>query len=481
MFRSLRSRLLITYLLVSALVLAIVGIALLFFLLTNPQAQRVTYSRIEFAANALTLRDMRSLLRGPIETLQNALQRFDQASNVRVLILTTRGSVLADSRPEAGLPDEDQLTQIASSQQATQDAFRDQDNLRWLYVSRPIVNAHTLVVAAPSPILRTLLAYSNELLLKPLVQAGVVALVASLVFAWLISRWVAAPLQSVSRAAKAVAAGDYSTRPAPAGPNEVESLAISFNEMVQQVQSSQVAQRDFVANVSHELKTPLTSIQGFAQAIQDGTAGDPEAQRHAASVIFDESDRLRRLVDDLLDLAKLDTGQVAFQRRPVDLTALLDSVVEKLSLSASERGVRIENHIPSLPTLIGDGDRLAQVFTNLVDNAVKHSPEGGSVALRGEESAGVIRVHVEDQGPGIPDAELSRIFERFYQLDKARSGGKGRGVGLGLAISREIIQAHHGQLKAHSEVGRGSRFTVELPVARHDDETLVQPLNGVQS
>jgi two-component system OmpR family sensor kinase len=476
-FRSLRSRLLITYLLVSALVLAIVGIALLFFLLTNPQAQRLAYSRIEFAANALTLRDMRSLLNGPTEALESALQRFDQASNVRILILTPRGTVLADSRPGAGLPDEDRLMEIASSPQIAHDEFRDQDNLRWLFSSKPIANGHTLVVAVPSPVLRTLLTYSDELLLKPLVQAGIVALVVSFVFAWLISRWVASPLQSVSRAAKAVAKGDYSTRPEPAGPNEVESLAISFNEMVQRVQSSQLAQRDFVANVSHELKTPLTSIQGFAQAILDGTAGDAEAQRHAAGVIFNESDRLRRLVDDLLDLAKLDTGQVAFERKPIDLTALLDSVVEKLSLHASEKGVRIENHIPSLPTLIGDGDRLAQVFTNLVDNAVKHSPEGGAVSLRGEQRAGVILVHVDDQGPGIPDAELSRIFERFYQLDKARSGGKGRGVGLGLAISREIVQAHHGRLKAQSEVGKGSRFTVELPIARHDDETLMQPLS----
>ena len=150
MFRSLRTRLLITYLLVSALVLAIVGIALLFFLLTNPEAQRLAYSRIEIAMNALTVRDMRSLLSGPAAALETTLQRFDQASGVRVLILTPRGSILADSRPEAGLPDEDRLMEIASSPEATQDAFRDQENLRWLYSSKPIANGHTLVVAVPA-------------------------------------------------------------------------------------------------------------------------------------------------------------------------------------------------------------------------------------------------------------------------------------------------------------------------------------------
>jgi len=475
-FRSLRSRLLLTYLLVSALVLAIVGLVLLLSLLTNPQAVLTTYTRLEYVANALTLRDMRSLLQGRPELLQSTVERFDQASNVRVIILTRRGEVLVDSRVDAALPSEDVLQQMASNIDATQDEFRDEDLVRWLYTSRSIASQHSLIIASPSPALRTLAAYGDELLLSPLVRAGLVALVASVLFAWLVSRWVAAPLQRVSRAAKAVAAGNYDQRPSPGGPNEVESLAISFNEMVQRVQSSQVAQRDFVANVSHELKTPLTSIQGFAQAILDGTAAEADAQQHAARVIFDESNRLHRMIDDLLDLARLDTGQVDFVRKPVELTVLLDRVVEKLSLPASEKGVRIENHIPALPTLIGDGDRLVQVFTNLVDNAIKHSPEGSAVSLRGEVKNNSVFVHVDDQGPGIPNAELGRIFERFYQLDKARPGGKGRGAGLGLAISREIVQAHRGRITARSEVGQGSRFTVELPIVRHDDETLVSPL-----
>ena len=469
MFRSLRSRLLLTYLLVSALVLAIVGGVLLLFLLTNPQAERITYQRINFADDALALRDLHSLLQSRDEVIQTAVERFDQTSNVRVMILTSEGDILADSRIGAGLPSEDVLQEMASHRGRTEDEFRDQDLARWLYVSRPIAGTHTLIVAAPRPALRTLAAYSDELLFSPLLRAGAVALLASVLFAGLISRWVAAPLQRVSRAAKAVAAGDYTHRPSPGGPNEVESLAVSFNEMVQRVQSSQVAQRDFVANVSHELKTPLTSIHGFAQAILDGTAEGPKAQQRAARVIFDESDRLHRLVDDLLDLAKLDTGQVAFVRKPVELTVLLDSVVEKLSLPAKEKGVRIENHISALPTLIGDGDRLAQVFTNLVDNAVKHSPEGDAVSLRSEVKGGKVIVHVDDKGPGIPAAELTRIFERFYQLDKARPGGKGRGAGLGLAISREIVQAHGGRISAKSKVGQGSRFSV--------DETLASPLS----
>jgi two-component system sensor histidine kinase ResE len=228
-----------------------------------------------------------------------------------------------------------------------------------------------------------------------------------------------------------------------------------------------------VANVSHELKTPLTSIQGFAQALMDGTASDEEAQIKAAKIIYEESDRLRRLVDDLLDLARLDAEQVVFMRRPVDLNALVQRIVDGLGVTATEAGVELVGLEQPLPPAIGDGDRLAQVLTNLIDNAIKHSQPGGQVRVEGEAGQKWLDIRVKDQGQGIPPGELSRIFERFYQLDKARSGGRGRGAGLGLAISREIIRAHGGELSAESEIGAGSTFTIRLPRV---DIDLTQPI-----
>jgi signal transduction histidine kinase len=276
-------------------------------------------------------------------------------------------------------------------------------------------------------------------------------------------------------AARAVAAGDYQSHLPRSGPAEVQTLATAFNEMVGRVQTTSQAQRDFVANVSHDLRTPLTSIQGFAQAIVDGTAGDAPSQRHAAQVIYDESDRLRRLVESLLDLARLDAGQMVFSMGIVDLTAILRGVMERLSLKANEKGIRFEDRLVETPALLGDGDRLAQVFTNLLDNAIQHSPSGGVVTVRGKVEPGWALVDVEDTGTGIPPDELSRIFERFYRLDKARPGGEGRGLGLGLAISREIVQAHGGTLTAQSMVGRGSCFAVRLPLARSDTIATLLP------
>jgi signal transduction histidine kinase len=268
----------------------------------------------------------------------------------------------------------------------------------------------------------------------------------------------------MAMAAQGVAEGDSRTRIPLSGPDEVRGLASAFNEMVERVNEGREAQRDFVANVSHDLKTPLTAIQGFAQAILDGAATDDEARRHAASVIYAEADRLHRLVEDLLDLARIDAGQMAFSIAPVDLAAIIQSVTERLSLKASRKAIRLEGRVGTLPPIAGDGDRLAQVITNLLDNAIKHAPSNGLVTVTGEVQGGWLLVHVDDNGPGIPPDELSRIFERFYQVDKSRRGDESRGVGLGLAISREIVQAHGGRLSAQSVPGSGSRFTMRLPL-----------------
>jgi two-component system sensor histidine kinase ResE len=184
---------------------------------------------------------------------------------------------------------------------------------------------------------------------------------------------------------------------------------------------------------------------------------------------------LGRLVEELLDLARLDSGQASLKRGPVEIGTILTAIHEKLRLKAEAKGIQLEDHSGSNPTMIGDGDRLAQVFTNLIDNAIKHTDSGGVIRVRNETDSAWITVHVEDNGSGIPPEELSRIFERFYQLDKARAASGPRGAGLGLAISKEIVEAHGGSLTAKSVPGRGSRFTVRLPFVQPDDETLARP------
>ena len=476
MFRTLRSRLLLTYLLVMILVLTLVGASLILFLMNNPILDQLSYTRLDITASRLAQLNNQALLEAIELPLHNTLQRLDQRYKVRILAISSSGELLADSRPDLGIENPQSLTFDPGVDEPFRGEFRDGSGNRWLWLGAPIDRTRSIIVATQRLGFWAVREFSDDLL-SPVLQAAALGFVVSMIFAWLISRWVAAPLDRMANAAMAVAEGDYAPTEIPQGPREVQGLAAAFNEMVLQVQTSQQIQKEFLANVSHELKTPLTSIQGFAQAMLDGAAGEGEARDHAAKVIFEESDRLRRLVEDLLDLARLDSGQIEFDRHPVDLSLLLQSIVDRLSLRAEAKNVRLVSRFDALSPMIGDGDRLAQVFTNLLDNAIKHTPEGGAVRLHGETGGGWVSIHVDDSGRGIPDEDLSRIFERFYQVDKARRGGSGRGVGLGLAISRQIVEAHGGRLVAQSALGKGSRFTVQLPIVQPYDETLVAQSN----
>ncbi|MGE5777223.1 MAG: sensor histidine kinase, partial [Chloroflexota bacterium] len=253
----------------------------------------------------------------------------------------------------------------------------------------------------------------------------------------------------------------------PRGPHEVQDLTRAFNSMVARVQRTQKSQRDFVANVSHELKTPLTSVQGFAQAILDDTANTPEARKQAAQIIYGEAGRMHRMALDLLDLARLEAGTADLKMSAVDMGVLLRGIVEKFAPQAAQAGVNLQLNIPeSPPALIGDGDRLAQVFTNLVDNALKFTPAGGQITLSAANAGAEMETSVTDTGKGIPPEALPHLFDRFYQVDRSRAGGEKHGAGLGLAIVQEILQAHGGRIIVRSEVGRGTTFVIRLPLAR---------------
>jgi signal transduction histidine kinase len=479
---TLRSRLLASYILIIVICLAVTGVMLT--LLLVPQVTRLTYLRLAEKAlpTALRVLSLRSQGLSPAETL-DALAARATADNTRLLIVSSDGRVLADS--DGGWVD--RTIDLPALQEGVdgpkvylQGRLLTREGL-FYYVAvpsslraradpdSPAPTWYAVLLSGPRQVMAALLADISF----GFIVTGAVALLVSVGVALVIARSIGKPLQRITTATEEIARGNYEEQLDITSPEEMRRLATSFNAMAREVKASRQAQRDFVANVSHDLKTPLTSIQGFSQAILDGTAGDEDSRQRAAQVIHEEADRMAHLVDSLLDLARIEAGQVVMAREAVQVTTLLKECAEKVTPRAEQAGVRLEVATEGDPVVSGDRDRLTQVISNLLDNALKHTPSGGRITLaaksltqqpgkRGEQPDPCIEITVSDTGEGIPPEDLSRIFERFYRGDKSRGKG-GRGAGLGLAIAHEIVRAHGGEIRAESVVGLGTKFTVTLP------------------
>jgi signal transduction histidine kinase len=347
-------------------------------------------------------------------------------------------------------------------------------------------------------------------LLPRLALAALLALVASIALAWPLAASIARPLTAMTQAAEAIARGRYEQRIEARGRDEVARLARAFNRMAREVSAAQRTRRDFLANVSHDLRTPLTSIQGFSQALTDGTLRDPAGIAEAGRIVHQEASRMSRLVDDLLLLSRIESGQAPLERRQLELAGLLAERIEAAAPRAVEAGLALDWQPSVAPPILADRSRLERTIDNLLDNALRHTPPGGRVTVRlesarvaaangadgsaeppldaerlaealrapgqpdADDGTETVVIAVHNTGSTIPPEDLPRVFERFYQLDKARSGGSS---GLGLAIIHEIVAAHGGRCWAESSPEYGTTFFVQLPVL---SATLADETTGAQ-
>ncbi len=303
-----------------------------------------------------------------------------------------------------------------------------------------------------------------------LIAAGMLVFALSAGLGIFLSRSFGRPLADMGQAAGRLAKGDYSVRVPLRGPEEVAALARAFNQMATETGSVERLRRELVANVSHDLRTPLTVIRGYLEGLRSGQIADRRSAETAFEAMHAEVTRLLQLVGDLSQVAALDAGQPTLERRLATAPDLVREALGRVESLAAAKGVAVVDQTPTdLPPLNVDPGRIGQVLFNLLDNAVCYTPAGGTITVRAgyapstRENPACVWLSVQDNGEGIPPEHLPHIFERFYRADRARGEG---GAGLWLAIARAIVEAHGGQISAESDgvPGRGSTFTLRLPL-----------------
>jgi signal transduction histidine kinase len=305
-------------------------------------------------------------------------------------------------------------------------------------------------------------------LVPRLLLAGGAALLLAILLVLLVSRSLTRPLGKLAAAAEDIAAGHYSRRVGIHGTDEIGKLGSAFDRMAEAVERARKVQREFLANVSHELKTPLTSLIGFSQALVDGSIKTEKERARAAGIVHEESERVLRMAQELLDLARVEAGSISFHITAVDLGGHLQQGLEIVRPRANARELALELDVPAdIPPVAADPERLHQILDNLLDNAVKYAPSGSRVTvsarLVGSSVEGVV---TNPAGPHPPDPD--RMFERFYRADPSRSAAAG-GVGLGLAISRELASAMGGRLWADIDGSGNLRVHLTLPAAKRPE------------
>jgi signal transduction histidine kinase len=310
----------------------------------------------------------------------------------------------------------------------------------------------TIVVAKPETVLnQRWLALVERLLLA---FAGGVVVAGAL--AWYFSRRITTPVLKLSHAADEVARGRYDVDVPTGGAGEIGVLSDSFREMASRLAESEALERNFLMSVTHELRTPLTAIRGHVEALREGVVTDDELRAASLTVIAAEAERLERLVGDVLDLAKLDAHRFTVLQEEVDMGRLVDGAYAAFSEEARRRGIDYRCEVEAKPVIVSDGDRVLQIISNLLSNAFRWTPDGGTIGLELSATDGTVYVAVDDSGPGIPPSERERIFRPFWSHD-------GGGTGLGLAIANELAAALGGRIGLESSADTGSRFELVLP------------------
>lgn len=445
MTHNLLFRLLIAF---AAVILVTIG-AVFFFI---NQATQAEINRFEQRIEHLRSMGMEMQLyryyftQGNWQGIQPYVEQWGNTYGQRIVVTDTTGIVVADSNSEL-------MGQqyVPESQGRPLSPPRDPSSIGTLYITPE--PSQGIGLTALQILLQTIGRF--------FLWGGLIAVVFALIITFWLSRRVLAPVRALTSAAKRLGRGDFSERVKVKDKGELGELARAFNSMTEDLERVEKLRRNMVADVAHELRTPISNIKGYLEAVSDGVVA-PDAA--TITSLTEEVNSLSRLVEDLQELTLAEAGKLKMHLRAEDIADIIRKTATATQARCEIKGVSLSLNIPEkLPLANIDAQRVSEVLRNLLDNAIAHTARNDTITVSIESSDNFIEVTIADSGEGIPEADLPNIFERFYRVDKSRSRATG-GNGLGLTIVKRLVEAHGGKIEVKSEIGKGSRFTFTLPV-----------------
>ncbi len=473
MFRSLANQLLFTYLVIIVISLLAVSLWALFAIKSESVTDLRNSLEVEAVHLALEIdNDLGMDSEKSRQRIQSAVDRHATKLGVAITVVDRDGRVLADSSSISPAPDgvnisnDSEINDALAGIVAIYTRNERTTNSNWLYVACPVrasgQTTGVIRVGVQLTEIEQRLHRDLIIFLEIIFATGVMTVLISL---WL-ARRVNRPLQEMSMTARKIAAsGDMSETVPVKRPDEVGELARSFNQMIRRLREQERLRQEFIANASHELKTPTMAIGSVVEALQAGAAEDPKLRNQFLESLERLVDRQANLLQDLLDISRLDSGQDMSLKNEINVQQLISDVVYQVQPNAEKKQVeiRVESDLDGA-VVMGNSIHLQRALVNILANAINYSSKDGNVGVKANlDGAKEVEIKISDTGIGIDAEDLPKIFERFYRADKARSRASG-GSGLGLAITQEIIARHQGSVSVESEVGVGSTFTVRLPV-----------------
>lgn len=500
MFKSIFSKLVTVFLLILAVAFSVTGVMLYFFLdnFVTSEKTRALQDGCDYS-NAVFGRYLKNIdspiadtyLNDNLLSLSQYLQSYiwivDNTGHIRYTSPTLPDPITkkyTDKTKFMKLPDEGEFSSLISSEGSYNEigdfhgffkdpsfASRDLGDI-WLTVAKSYKykdaknNDVMIAIYIHTPVPK--LKEARYRIFKFFLFSVAAAVFIAIILVYIVSLRLSKPLKQINNAARIMAGGDFRKRLNIKSNDEIGELAGTFNQMAVALQNLEEMRRGFIANVSHELRTPMTSIRGFIEGILDGTI-PYDRQEYYLTIVRDETNRLNRLVNDLLDLARMEAGEVTVNLKPFDINELVRKCIIKLETLLVDKGIFVEADFEEEGMCVNaDADAIERVMYNLVHNAIKFTPENGRIKITTKAQKDKVLVSVRDNGTGIEKDELDMIWERFYKTDKSRSRDK-TGTGLGLAIVKNIINEHGQQIWVESEPGKGTEFTFSLDGYESDE------------